>query len=99
MLENQQEALSLLRQLVGISKTSSAGEMLEDVLPKQLDFPAELDTVCDRLVEDQTFKGKMVTTQLISFVSHSGVTRVAALRGTGVVLHFSEVSYGEWKKF
>ena len=61
MLENQQEALSLLRQLVGNSKTSSAGELFEDVLQEQLDSPDELNMVCDQLAKDQTFKEKMVT--------------------------------------
>ena len=61
MLENQKEALSLLRQLVGVSKTSSGGELLEDVIKKQLDAPDEIKIISDKLVEDQAFKGKMVT--------------------------------------
>ncbi len=60
MLENQQEALSLLRKLVGASKASAGGELLEDVIKTQMQSPSDLKSVCDKLVADDGFKAKMV---------------------------------------
>ena len=57
MLENQQEALSLLRKLVGASKSQGGGELLEDVIRKQTDST-------DKLNEDESFKAKMVNKNL-----------------------------------
>ncbi|CAB3977710.1 Hypothetical predicted protein [Paramuricea clavata] len=60
MLANQQEALSLLRKLVGASKSPGGGELLEDVIRKQMDSTDDLQAVCNKLNEDDSFKAKMV---------------------------------------
>jgi hypothetical protein len=64
MLENQQEALSLLRKLVGASKSQGGGELLEDVIRKQMDSTDDLQAVCNKLNEDESFKAKMVNKNL-----------------------------------
>ena len=83
MLENQKEALSLLRKLVGASKASAGGELLEDVINKQMDSPNDLKSVCDKLVD--TFKAKMVNRDLRLKI-------VISIRFTYVYLAFCSLS-------
>jgi hypothetical protein len=60
MLENEQEALSLLHKLVGASKASAGGELLEDATKTQMQSPSDLKSVCDKLGADDGFNTKMV---------------------------------------
>lgn len=65
MLENQREALSLLRGLVGASRTSTDSELLEDVLSNPIDSSDQLKEISEKILADETFKKKMVTFILI----------------------------------
>ena len=60
MLENQKEALSLLRGLVGAVKTSTDCELLHDVLPNPIDTPEQLITTSKTILGDEGFKKRMV---------------------------------------
>ena len=61
MLENQKEALSLLRGLVGAAKASQDCDLLNDVPPNPLDTPEQLTTISKTILDDEGFKKKMVT--------------------------------------
>ena len=72
MLENQREALSLLRGLVGASKTSTDGELLEDVLPNQINTKEQLQEISEKILSDEGSKKKMVVYNLLynNFILH-----------------------------
>jgi hypothetical protein len=65
MLENQREALSLLRGLVGATRTSTDGELLEDVLPNPINSRDQLKEISEKILADESFKKKMVVYNLL----------------------------------
>ena len=69
MLENQREALSLLRGLVGVSKTSTDCELLEDVLPNPIDSSDAFRDISEKIMADEGFKKKLVAYNLFYYIS------------------------------
>ena len=59
MIEKQSEALSILQVLLGAAKGVGGQDMLEDVLPKPIDSPEELEKMSAGL-SDEEIKKKTV---------------------------------------
>ncbi|XP_028417120.1 uncharacterized protein LOC114541386 isoform X1 [Dendronephthya gigantea] len=56
MLEKQEEALSILRVVLGATRGVSGNEMLEDIIPNPLDSVEELENLNDRLADEDARK-------------------------------------------
>ena len=59
ILEKQDEALSMLRMLLGATRGADENDMLEDVIPKAIDSVEELNKLSSRL-DDEEFMKKVV---------------------------------------
>ena len=56
MIEKQSEALSILQVLLGATKGVAGHDMLEDVLPKPIDSPEELEKMSACLSDEDVRK-------------------------------------------
>ena len=56
MIEKQSEALSILQVLLGAAKGVGGQDMLEDVLPKPIDSPEELEKMSAGLSDEEIKK-------------------------------------------
>lgn len=61
LLENQGEILHLLRRMSANSLDGGEPVDIEDLIPQPLRTKHELQELCDKLEQDDTYRGKMVT--------------------------------------
>jgi hypothetical protein len=59
MIEKQSEALSILQVLLGATKGVGGQDMLDDVLPKPIDSPEELEEMSAGLSDEDVRKKKV----------------------------------------
>ena len=61
MLEKQDEALSMLRMILGATKGVGGTDVLDDVLPNPISEVGDLEDLCLRIQDEEDFRKKMVS--------------------------------------